>query len=381
MKKNSQKISEPVKAKNKKTAGEKVSKILSAVCVLAAIALIAVTALAIIHSGKEKAPDIGSAAPEVITTEPTTAAPTLASADTVKVKGTVYVKQQADVFAKASEDAAVVTTLHVGDEVGLVSANKTWCKVTYDGKVCYILRKFLSAKKPEAAEAVASEAETTTEETTTEETATEAGTTTAAAQSATKRKTVKLDQKHWSVVVVDKNRQLPEGYVPELEYIAGSDHTLDVRVAGKFNEMYDVAYAEGIVLTPYSGYRRYSTQESNYNYLVNQYVGQGYSQQEAEDLAATEILPPGCSEHNLGFAIDIAGTEDSFKDTPEYEWLCENAYKYGFIERYPEGTQEITGVIAEPWHWRYIGRSYAKDMKEKGSKTLEEYLQSYGKKY
>lgn len=362
--KKSEGAAEPKVKKNKKSPGERLSKLLSAVCVLAAVVLIGVTALAFITSGKDKAPDTGSAAPEIITTEPATEPTTLASADTVKVKGTVYVTGTADYYAEPEELSSASGTLQAGEAVGLVSANKTWCRITYGGKVCYIQRKYLSTKKPEITTTQTTEADIT-----------------AVAASAAERKTVNLEQKHWSVVVVDKNRQLPEGYEPELEYIAGSEYSLDARVADYYNKMYDAAYADGVVLTPYSAYRKYSTQESNYNSLVSQYTSQGYTQSEAEDLAATEILPAGCSEHNLGFAVDICSTDESFKDTPEYEWLCENAYKYGFIERYPEGTKEITGVIAEPWHWRFIGPSYAKDMKQKGFATLEEYLQSYGKNY
>ena len=365
MKKKSEMVSEQKLKNDKKSAGEIVSKLLSVLCVLAVVVLVGVTAFAIMNANNDKAPDAGSVVPEIVTTQAPTEPYTLASADTVKVKGTVYVKKDADVFAEPSSEAAVVTSLKIGDSVGLVSANKQgWCKVAYDGKVCYVLRECLSTKKPDVSQTPATEVAATV-----------------ASSASQVRKTVNLNQKHWSVVVVDKNRQMPEGYVPELEYIAGTDYELDSRAAGQFNKMYDAAKDEGIELAPYSAYRRYSTQETNYNNLVNQYLGQGYSQQEAEDLAATEILPAGCSEHNLGLAIDIAGTEDSFKNTAEYQWLCENAYKYGFIERYPEGSQDVTGVMAEPWHWRYIGPSYAKDMKAKGSTTLEEYLQSYGKEY
>lgn len=363
MKKNSGKISDTEGSKNKKSAGEIVSKLLTVLCAIAAVALIGVTAIAFISENNEKAPDTGEAVPEIITTEPATEPFTLASADTVKVKGTVYLKAQADVLAQPSENAPVVTKLQQGDSVGFVSQKSGWCTVVYEEKVCYIHRDYLTTKKPQSAT-------TTTEP--------EAA---AAAAQATERKVVKLDRKLWSLVVVDKNRQIPDGYEPELEYVAGSDHTLDSRVAVYYDAMYKAAYDDGVVLTPYSGYRRYSTQESNYNALVDQYINQGYSQNEAEDMASTEILPPGCSEHNLGLAMDISGTEESFRDTEEYKWLCENAHTYGFIERYPEGTQEITGVIAEPWHWRFIGPSYAEDMKSKGIKTLEEYLQHYGKKY
>ncbi len=351
MKQNSEKHLNPEAPKRKKSAGEIASKILAAVCTLSAIVLIGVTAFAVINDNKGKAPDTGSAAPEIITTVPST---TLASADTVKVKRTVYAKAEADVHAEASSAATVVAKLKIGDSVGLVTiGEKGWCTVTYDEKVCYVHRDFLTTKQPVA------EAETTEPE----------------------RKVVNVNQKRWSIVVVDKNRELPKDYEPELVNIVGTEHSLESRVAVYFEQMYNAAKQDGVELTPYSGYRSYSTQEKNYNDLVNQYIGQGYSQKEAEDKAATEILPAGCSEHNLGYAIDIVSADDSFKDTEEYKWLCENAYKYGFIERYPEGAQDITGVMAEPWHWRFIGPYYANDMHEKGVNTLEEFFQSYGVEY
>lgn len=346
MKQNSEKT---VKAtKNKKSAGEIISKILTAVCALAAVVLIGVTAFAVINEKKEKGPDTGNIAPEIITTVPST---TLAPADSVKVKRTVYTKSDADAYAEASADATVFASLKTGESVGLVKiGDEGWCTVTYNEKVCYIQRKHLTTKKPENA-------------------------------AETERKVVDVNQKRWSIVVVDKNRELPEGYEPELVNIVGTEYSLETRVADYFEQMYDAARQEGIELTPYSAYRSYATQEDNYNALVKQFVEQGYSQQDAEVKAATEILPAGCSEHNLGYAVDIVSADDSFKDTDEYKWLCENAYKYGFIERYPEGSQDVTGVIAEPWHWRFVGPFYANKMREEGAKTLEEFLQSYDVEY
>lgn len=302
------------KTKIKKPAGEIVSKILSVICVICAVILAGVTAIAVANNLKTKAPDTGDSAPEVITTEATT------------------------------ESTTAITTTEP-------STTET------------------TTAEPSTTEATT---ESTTEATTTEITQ-------AAAES--NRKVVKLDQKHWSVVIVDKDRQMPDGYVPELEFVANSDYALDSRVAKYYTKMYNDAYEEGIVLTPYSAYRSYESQNNNFNSLADSYISQGYSVKEAEELAATEILPPGCSEHNLGFAMDICGTEDSFKETAEYKWLCENAHKYGFIERYPEGKQSITGVIPEPWHWRFIGPAYAEDMRSRGCSTLEEYLQSYDVNY
>jgi len=362
--------------KERRTIGEIISKILTVICAIAAIALIGVTVFALITANKDKTPDTGANAPEIITTSTSTTEPstTLASAEGVKIKGKVYAKAESDILAEPSKEAAVVAKLNFADTIDFVSVDENgWCTVVYDGKICYVHREYLSTKKPEA-DTASAEGDTSASE------SASTGDTTEAAQSG-ERKVVNLNQKHWSVVVVDKNRQMPEGFEPELAFVADSDYALDKRAATYYDEMYKAALADGVELTPYSGYRSYSTQESNYQSLVDAYLTQGYSQKEAEDAAATEILPAGCSEHNLGLAMDICGTEESFKDTEQYKWLCENAYKYGFIERYPEGKQDITGVIPEPWHWRFIGTKYAEDMKSRGSSTLEEYLQSYNFKY
>jgi D-alanyl-D-alanine carboxypeptidase len=137
--------------------------------------------------------------------------------------------------------------------------------------------------------------------------------------------------------------------------------------------MYEAAKADGVYLTPCSGYRTYETQERNYKNKISYYQGMGYSEEEAAVKAATIIMPPGSSEHNLGYAMDIVCVEEWFEDTDEFQWLMENAADYGFILRYPEDKQDVTKVTYEPWHWRYVGVDAAKEMKASGQ-VLEEYL-------
>ena len=106
----------------------------------------------------------------------------------------------------------------------------------------------------------------------------------------------------------------------------------------------------------------------------------GLSRKEAEKKAATVILPPGTSEHNLGIAVDICNTKSSFAQSREYAWLEKHAHEYGFILRYTAQKQSVTGIIPEPWHWRYVGVEYAKKIKDSGL-CLEEYLDSVGISY
>ena len=99
----------------------------------------------------------------------------------------------------------------------------------------------------------------------------------------------------------------------------------------------------------------------------------GYSKKDAAVKAATIIMPPGSSEHNLGYAMDIVCVDEWFEDTAEFKWLTENAADYGFIMRYPKDKQDITKVIYEPWHWRYVGVDLAKELKNSGL-VMEEYM-------
>ena len=95
----------------------------------------------------------------------------------------------------------------------------------------------------------------------------------------------------------------------------------------------------------------------------------GYGQASADTFSAR----PGHSEHQTGLAIDVNSVDDSFRGTPEAIWLADNCYKYGFIIRYPEGKEGITGYKYEPWHIRYVGSEIAKKVHDAGSNaTLEE---------
>lgn len=192
---------------------------------------------------------------------------------------------------------------------------------------------------------------------------------------------VNPEQELWNLVVVNSGRKMPAGYKPQLAEVCSSGVYMDYRVAPWYDKMYYAAKEDGITLVPYSGYRSYERQERNYNNLTDEYMGRyGISRQEAAEKAATVILPPGTSEHNLGLAMDICNTYDSFATQKEYAWLVENAHKYGFILRYEAEKKPITGIVPEPWHWRYVGVEYAEKIKNSGL-CLEEYLDSVGIDY
>lgn len=197
----------------------------------------------------------------------------------------------------------------------------------------------------------------------------------------TGRIVVDVDRSDWYFIVVNAGREMPEGYVPELKEILGCGKYLDYRVAPHYEDMYYAAKKDGITLTPYSAYRSYDRQKNNYNNLTKSYMSQyGLNEADAAKKAATVILPPGTSEHNLGFAMDVCNTLDSFANTKEYAWLQQHAHEYGFILRYTAEKQPITGIVPEPWHWRYVGVENAEKIKNSGL-CLEEYLDSIGVAY
>lgn len=184
---------------------------------------------------------------------------------------------------------------------------------------------------------------------------------------------ITIDEENWHLTLVNSGYRIPDSYEPDLVYVCGSEERLDKKVAEHYEKMYNAALQEGVTLTPCSGYRSYETQERNYNRKIEFFEAQGFSTEEAKVKAATIIMPPGSSEHNLGYAMDIVCVDEWFEDTAEFMWLQEHAADYGFIMRYPEDKQDITKVIYEPWHWRYVGVETAKALKSSGL-VLEEYL-------
>lgn len=185
---------------------------------------------------------------------------------------------------------------------------------------------------------------------------------------------VKFDDDKWYLTFVNKNYVLPEDYKPQLsEELFGTYCQLDVRCAPYYKEMYNAALKDGCYLTPFSGYRRISTQKRNFENEMQIYLNKGYTFDEAYDKAATNILPPATSEHNLGLAMDIVSINHNFDQSKEFKWLMEHGAEYGFILRYPADKTDITGVQYEPWHWRYVGKEAAEEIMSKGI-TLEEYL-------
>lgn len=156
------------------------------------------------------------------------------------------------------------------------------------------------------------------------------------------------------VLIVNKDIPLPRSYNPGL----------NKKMMCCYFYMKMCALKDGAKLNITSGFRSYDYQEKVYNEYVKEY---------GEDKTNTFSAKPGHSEHQSGLAIDICEDSDKFIGTKEDVWLQENAYKFGFVVRYPKGKESITGYKYEPWHLRYVGKKHAKRIYDK-KLTLEEYL-------
>lgn len=159
------------------------------------------------------------------------------------------------------------------------------------------------------------------------------------------------------ILIANKSYTLPSSYNP--------GGLLD-SFQNAFSTMQSAAANDGISLSVISGYRSYSRQNTIYN---------NYVSRDGKAKADTYSARAGHSEHQTGLAADINSLSQSFKNTKEGQWLNEHCSEYGFIIRYPEGKESITGYIFEPWHIRYVGKELASALYNNGDWiTLEEYF-------
>lgn len=185
----------------------------------------------------------------------------------------------------------------------------------------------------------------------------------------------------WNMTLVNAENPMQEGYVPELAEVENG-YSVDARIAEDLNAMLAAARADGCQPQICSAYRSVEKQVQVFNDTVNSWINQGSSFWDAYQRTTQEVALPGTSEHGIGLAVDIVSNQYAELDakqaeTKEAQWLQEHCYEYGFILRYPPEKQSLTGIIYEPWHYRYVGREMAQKIKESGL-TLEEYL---GKTY
>lgn len=217
--------------------------------------------------------------------------------------------------AGASNHYKVITTIPKGKRVLCVAKYGSWSKVKYENKTGFVSSEYL--------------------------------------------KSLNTPVYIKGVLIANKNYGLPANYAP--------GESKEARYA--FNKMATDAKKDGVRLYTFSTYRSFATQSQ----LYNQYVAR-----DGRAAADRYSARPGYSEHQTGLAFDIAevGASDPFKESKATQWMARNAYKYGFIVRYPQGKERITGYMYEPWHLRYLGVNTATKVYKSGL-TLEEYLGIY----
>lgn len=176
----------------------------------------------------------------------------------------------------------------------------------------------------------------------------------------------------WNLILVNKDYRIPNNYDIELTELSNGEK-IDSRIYPELQVMFDAARMNGLELFVREGYRTQEEQQEIMDDKIQEYENEGHLKKEAKELAKKYVAVPGTSEHQLGLSVDINADTTKCSSEAVYQWLDENAYKYGFVKRYPSDKIEITGINNEPWHYRYVGKDAAKEMKEKGL-CLEEYL-------
>ena len=176
----------------------------------------------------------------------------------------------------------------------------------------------------------------------------------------------------WRLILVNDKHAVPKNYSPQLTQLSNGIY-IDSRIYPDLQKMFDDARSDGVYPIVSEGYRTHKQQKQMMKDKITGLVNEGYSEKEAEKFAEKQVAEAGKSEHELGIALDINADTSYSSDEEVYNWLAENAFKYGFILRYPPDKTNITGIDYEPWHYRYVGTDTALEIYSRQI-TLEEYL-------
>lgn len=186
-----------------------------------------------------------------------------------------------------------------------------------------------------------------------------------------------LEEAPWQLILVNAAHALPEDWTVETRTLSNG-LLVDERIYDALDRMLDDCADAGYSAIVCSAYRTIERQTALFEKKIKSFMSDGLSYSEAYTAASAIVAIPGTSEHNLGLAVDICAAEyqllnDAQADTPAQQWLMEHCAEYGFILRYPKGKQALTGIIWEPWHYRYVGEELAREITDSGL-CLEEYL-------
>lgn len=245
-------------------------------------------------------------------------------------------KEYVNIRAEENTKSEALGKLPAGETADVISADGDWAKIDYEGITGYVSGDYIMMLRvPDIA----------------------------------------VPSGDWALILVNQKSLLPDGFTVETADFKGGQ--VDARILDISAAMFADAAEDGVKFKLVDAYRSFETQSSLYEDKVQSYINKGKSREDAEVEAATITARPNTSEHQTGLALDIVTPsytkrDHGFADTQAFKWLDANAANYGFIMRYPKDKQDITGVIYEPWHWRFVGVKAAKAMKKSGE-CLEEY--------
>ena len=173
------------------------------------------------------------------------------------------------------------------------------------------------------------------------------------------------------LILVNSENAFPDNV--NLNLVSFNGYQVADTIYNDLARMYNAALNDNITLKINNAYRSKDEQNRIFESKMNAYENEGYTKEKAYEQTTLTVQVPGYSEHETGLAIDFSNEGHYDENEKMWEWLKNNAYKYGFILRYPEDKYEITKIDYEPWHYRYVGKKAAKDITNKNL-TLEEYL-------
>ena len=176
----------------------------------------------------------------------------------------------------------------------------------------------------------------------------------------------------WQLTLVNNDTPICENCSVILTAL-DNGQAVDCRIYPQLQKMFDDMRDDGVYPVVASGYRTEQEQQQIYDESMAEYIEKGYSESDAKTETERWVAIPGTSEHQLGLGVDINADGINSYGYEVYNWLAQNAYRYGFIYRYPENKVAITGIANEPWHYRYVGVNAATEIYKRGI-CLEEYL-------
>ncbi len=237
----------------------------------------------------------------------------------------------------AGTQTDIIGTLPGGETADVIAFEDDWVHVSYNGITGYVSRSYTVSKHTPG---------------------------------------IAVPMGDWAMRLVNPESALPEDFTVELADFEGGQ--VDARIFEICTAMFADAAQDGITLQLVDAYRSRATQSEQFEETVSRYTSQGDSRTDAETKAATITARPDTSEHQTGLALDIVTPSytkrsKGFAKTDAFKWLNANAASYGFTMRYKADKVSITGVIYEPWHWRFVGTEAAEAMQQSGQ-CLEEYL-------